>query len=242
MIIPDEAVEAAAAGSMAFENEISLEEGRKLLLHGKGQPHAGDCTKMPFTCMRCVYDAEMGRARAALEAALPAMAEPAAWAAEGPGWKQVFLNREAAEKLASDGSITALYASPVAPAAAVKGLTIADLCSDCPPVGYPTDKTRCEPCPRRSALSQPTDAGWRAMDSAPKDRFILLWCAEDNSRWLAKWQGGRWYGVDDQGLTREGHAAGDPGVVTGWAVNGWRPLPASPRASSPSEAEGGERR
>lgn len=24
-----------------------------------------------------------------------------------------------------------------------------DLCSDCPPVGYPTDKTRCLPCPRR---------------------------------------------------------------------------------------------
>lgn len=26
----------------------------------------------------------------------------------------------------------------------------ADLCSDCPPVGYPTDTTRCMPCPRRS--------------------------------------------------------------------------------------------
>lgn len=25
------------------------------------------------------------------------------------------------------------------------------LCEDCPPVGYPTDKTRCTPCPRRSA-------------------------------------------------------------------------------------------
>lgn len=24
-----------------------------------------------------------------------------------------------------------------------------DLCDDCPPVGYPTDKTRCLPCPRR---------------------------------------------------------------------------------------------
>lgn len=23
------------------------------------------------------------------------------------------------------------------------------LCSDCPPVGYATDKTRCDPCPRR---------------------------------------------------------------------------------------------
>jgi hypothetical protein len=25
------------------------------------------------------------------------------------------------------------------------------LCSDCPPEGYPTDKTRCAPCPRRSS-------------------------------------------------------------------------------------------
>lgn len=25
------------------------------------------------------------------------------------------------------------------------------LCSDCPPVGYPTDKTRCTPCPRRNS-------------------------------------------------------------------------------------------
>lgn len=24
-------------------------------------------------------------------------------------------------------------------------------CSDCPPVGYPTDKTRCDPCPRHDA-------------------------------------------------------------------------------------------
>jgi hypothetical protein len=26
-----------------------------------------------------------------------------------------------------------------------------ETCSDCPPVGYPTDKTRCDPCPRRSS-------------------------------------------------------------------------------------------
>jgi hypothetical protein len=24
------------------------------------------------------------------------------------------------------------------------------LCSDCPPIGYPTDETRCSACPRRS--------------------------------------------------------------------------------------------
>ena len=27
-----------------------------------------------------------------------------------------------------------------------------DLCDDCPPVGYPTDKTRCLPCPRRTPV------------------------------------------------------------------------------------------
>lgn len=26
----------------------------------------------------------------------------------------------------------------------------AELCDDCPPLGYPTDKTRCLPCPRRT--------------------------------------------------------------------------------------------
>ena len=26
-----------------------------------------------------------------------------------------------------------------------------DLCSDCPPIGYPSDVTRCSPCPRRIA-------------------------------------------------------------------------------------------
>lgn len=71
---------------------------------------------------------------------------------------------------------------------------------------------------------------WRPMESAPKaaDIFILLYCAEDNSRWLASWQGPRWYGVDDMGLTREGASEGDPDVVTGWFVNAWMPLPKPP--------------
>lgn len=37
-----------------------------------------------------------------------------------------------------------------------------DLCSDCPPVGYPTDKTRCLPCPRRK---EPAPA---ALDTAAR--------------------------------------------------------------------------
>lgn len=78
---------------------------------------------------------------------------------------------------------------------------------------------------------------WRPMKSAPKqcETFILLWCAEDNSRWLASWQGQRWYGVDDLGLTREGYSEGDPDVVTGWAVNAWMPLPDPPYRGDATE-------
>jgi hypothetical protein len=32
------------------------------------------------------------------------------------------------------------------------------LCSDCPHVGYPTDATRCAPCPRRGAAPPPARA------------------------------------------------------------------------------------
>lgn len=71
---------------------------------------------------------------------------------------------------------------------------------------------------------------WQPIDTAPKDGdyFIILWCPEDSSRWLAKWQGDRWYGVDDLGLTRAGSSLGDPDVVTGWFVSHWQPLPQPP--------------
>lgn len=72
---------------------------------------------------------------------------------------------------------------------------------------------------------------WRPIESAPKDgAFILLWCAEDGSRWLASWQSDRWYGVDDMGLTRDGQSAGDTRYVTGWFVDAWMPLPEGPGA------------
>jgi hypothetical protein len=69
---------------------------------------------------------------------------------------------------------------------------------------------------------------WRPMETAPRDSFILLYCSEDDSRWLAKWQGDRWYGVDDCGLSRQGASVGDPDVVTGWFVDCWMPLPDPP--------------
>lgn len=30
-----------------------------------------------------------------------------------------------------------------------------ELCGDCPPLGYSTDKTRCAPCPRRAKAVKP---------------------------------------------------------------------------------------
>jgi hypothetical protein len=73
---------------------------------------------------------------------------------------------------------------------------------------------------------------WQPIGTAPKDSevFFLVYCPEDRSRWLAKWQDHRWHGIDELGLTREGHSAGDPDVVTGWAVTKWMPLPHPPHA------------
>lgn len=33
-------------------------------------------------------------------------------------------------------------------------MTMSQLCSDCPPIGYSTDLTRCEPCPRRTVTHE----------------------------------------------------------------------------------------
>lgn len=68
------------------------------------------------------------------------------------------------------------------------------LCSDCPPVGYPTDETRCNPCPRRSPETEhvePEGEDWIAafnrigghvvLDESQKKGFRLGYqerCAE----------------------------------------------------------------
>jgi hypothetical protein len=31
--------------------------------------------------------------------------------------------------------------------------TVLESCSDCPPAGYPTDKTRCDSCPLREVMA-----------------------------------------------------------------------------------------
>lgn len=40
------------------------------------------------------------------------------------------------------------------------------LCSDCPPVGYQTDKTRCLPCPRRPSVHSAPEPQW-PVDTQP---------------------------------------------------------------------------
>lgn len=40
------------------------------------------------------------------------------------------------------------------------------LCEDCPPVGYPTDKTRCLPCPRRTSPALPDTTAIQGLKDA----------------------------------------------------------------------------
>lgn len=83
--------------------------------------------------------------------------------------------------------------------------------------------------------------GWFPIETAPKDRFIIVYCPEDGSRWLAKWQGGEWYGGDcEHGILRAGKSLGDRSIVTGWFVSHWRDVPAppsSPPAPTPLDPE-----
>lgn len=56
--------------------------------------------------------------------------------------------------------------------------TNGELCWGCPPVGYPTDSTRCETCPRRAVkatrCTHPGGNHSLAKDSAGKD--YCTWC------------------------------------------------------------------
>lgn len=50
---------------------------------------------------------------------------------------------------------------------------VESLCSDCPPVGYPTEATRCTPCPRRCEPVASVPDGWMPISSAPKGRKVI---------------------------------------------------------------------
>lgn len=87
-----------------------------------------------------------------------------------------------------------------------------------------------------AGFSEAKGRDWLPIETAPKDgTFILLYCPEDNSRWLASWQGGNWYGVDGLGLTRVGMGPDD---VTGWRVTLWQPMPEPPATAIEAMKEG----
>lgn len=69
---------------------------------------------------------------------------------------------------------------------------------------------------------------WQPIETAPKDRFILLWEPEFCAIWLAKWQGSLWYGVDNEGITRQ--SAREDGETICYVTH-WMPLPLPPTQS-----------
>lgn len=57
----------------------------------------------------------------------------------------------------------------------------AGTCSDCPPVGYPTDATRCLPCPRRGAPQNVLTPGATEIEAA------VAW-AKERVTWPTPWE------------------------------------------------------
>lgn len=57
------------------------------------------------------------------------------------------------------------------------------LCSDCPPVGYPNDKTRCGPCPRRHEINA---TNWRDWGMPGAGALDLGFFAFTDPQYMAK--------------------------------------------------------
>ena len=65
--------------------------------------------------------------------------------------------------------------------------TITSVCEDCPPVSYPTDKTRCLPCPRRSASASVDCAYGNPQDNLDRPRCIPPAFDRDGYWWVRRW-------------------------------------------------------
>lgn len=52
-------------------------------------------------------------------------------------------------------------------------------CEDCPPVGYPTDKMRCLPCPRRATGAINARVQNTIMDLQPGDVIGCAWPSDE---------------------------------------------------------------
>ncbi|MRX31871.1 hypothetical protein [Aminobacter sp. MDW-2] len=57
-----------------------------------------------------------------------------------------------------------------------------ELCSDCPPIGYPTNKTRCVPCLRRSPAPAGQAAAWQQYINGRWCNLPEDWSAEECAR------------------------------------------------------------
>lgn len=66
------------------------------------------------------------------------------------------------------------------------GTAAPTLCSDCPPAGYPNEKTRCLPCPRRPVAASPSEL--------LADALFVLGMVDKNNRIDAGEPGKAWSG------------------------------------------------
>ena len=105
------------------------------------------------TCFVPLYQIEQLRdARKAIESALAAQGQAVDIPPFGPMLKAIAMHCDLSECGSFDGQsmldavadAIAWCESPAQPATPVESL-----CEDCPPKNYPTDVTRCTPCPRR---------------------------------------------------------------------------------------------
>lgn len=88
------------------------------------------------------------------------------------------------------------------------------LCSDCPPVDYPTDKTRCAPCPRRA---QPAAVPEVVVEREPKIKGIS-WFSDNKNMLLVEFD--REPSAAEIDLIQSTlYAVASPAVVSGEAVD-----------------------
>ena len=109
---------------------------------------------------------------------------------------------------------------------------VESLCGDCPPAGYPTEATRCTPCPRRCEPVASVPDGWLPIASAPKDQLICIWITNKpvNERQWGE-QPEFWaYCYYDQicGEWRTTRPSGHLRSVPERYVTHWMPIPSEP--------------
>lgn len=167
--------------------------------------HEGDCTKKPFTCMRCVYDATTSAAKQILEARAGIATVPA------PGVV------EEVARTFYDKWCTVRHGE--------------EICAweDLPHLS-PSDYEAVMQAAEATIASLPSlSGGWRDIESAPKDGTTIdLWCREAKTGasdrrtdcywdWMTDWLGN-----EEEGWVNLFQPNRD------WEPTHWRPLPTAP--------------